>query len=269
VGLISVGVLTNSREGSYRSGVQTRPETSSGEIMAMAIAIAAPVAVGLTGILALVARAAAVRRAHVGRRRSLAALKAEFPAEVEAWGGPDRLDSPAVVRAILDQVARPDFRVSPAAAVPPAPAVSADPMRVTVLRNRLLDFLNARTIALATNVALGALTIAVALPFACVMGVVSAEELGRQMAKPAAAIVGVLIWLGICGPPALTWWLVSRALRARLRRRADDLTRTYGPVFEQWVGPGFLDDRQALKGVISELDRPQAASQLPSSVRVE
>src|SRR4029077_2407628 len=68
-----------------------------------------------------------------------------------------------------------------------------------------------------------------------------------------AGVAAILVWLAIFGVPLSICHTVSRALRKRLKARADNLANSYGPVFEQWGGLGFLNDRQALKGVIAEL----------------
>jgi len=280
--LITAAATAAQRSYQYTSsGTLSKSSYTTGEVFAIALGVAAPVSVGLTGLLALAMRFVRGGRAQSSRNYNLTALTAEFPAEIEAWGGRKRLESPAVVAAVIEQVAQPSFRVSSAAATKPEadPGITPldrppaeDRMRITVLRSRLLEFLNARTIASVVNIALGVLAILVALPLAFVFAVVTFQELTRSVHGwpiGIAGIVAVFVWLAIVGVPLLTWQIVNRVLHKRLRTRASELANSYGPVFEHWGGPGFLNDRQALKGVIAELYVPQAVRWPDSSPRFE
>jgi len=279
--LIAAAATAAQRSYQYTSsGTLTKSSYTTGEVFAIALGIAAPVSVGVTGLLALAMRFVRGGRAQSSRNYNLTALAAEFPAEVEAWGGRKRLESPAVVAAVIEQVTQPSFRVSSAAATRPAldPGVTPldrmpeDRMRITVLRSRLLEFLNARTIASFVTIALGVLVVLVALPLAFVFAFLTFEELTRSVRGWPVGIAGILavfVWLAIVGLPFLTWHIVNRVLHKRLRIRANELANSYGQVFDQWGGPGFLNDRQALKGVIAELYAPQAVRWPDSGARPE
>ena len=280
---IAAAGVSAQRSSSY--SYSSKSAYSTGEVLAISLGVAAPVCVFVTGILTLVTRVLAEWRANNKRISRLQKLAAEFPAEVEAWGGPDHLQSPAVVAAVIEQVAQPGFRVSLVATAKPAssPAsdsaaiashvrVPEDRMRQTVLRSRLLEYHNARTFATITNIVLGVFTIAVALPLAFALAAVTFEEYSRSRygtSPPQALGLSVLVWLGIFGLPLITWRLVNNTLRKARQQRADDLAKSYGGVFEQWGGPGFLQDKQALKGVIAELYGSQAIRFPDSATRSE
>jgi hypothetical protein len=115
--LIAAAVTSAQKSTQYASGgIVSKSDYTTGEVFAIGLGVAAPVSVGVTGLLTLAIRAVRARRARVSRSTHLTALVAEFPAEVEAWGGAERLQSAAVVAAILDQVQSPEFRVSTSAA---------------------------------------------------------------------------------------------------------------------------------------------------------
>jgi len=123
--LITASAMAVQHNTQYTSGVAVTKSTyTTGEAVAIGLAVATPVSIGVTGLLTLAIRAIRAGRARINRYHSLTALAVEFPAEVEAWGGPEQLQSPAVVAAILDQVKSPEFRVSalaaPGSAVRPA-----------------------------------------------------------------------------------------------------------------------------------------------------
>jgi serine/threonine protein kinase len=280
VASITIGVTATDNSTHYTSGRSTgKIGYTTGEIIAAALGVGAPVSAGLTAILAFAVRTDAGWRARGDRKRSLAALRAEFPAEVEAWGGPERLRSRAVVAAVLDQVARPDFRVSPVTAAQPArPApdprtvvtpelLQADPMRMTVFRSRLLEFLNARSFASVINVVLGITALPVAFSLVTFAGYALLVDHYGSRDWLAALLAGVLVGLGTSALLGVIWQFVMRALRSRLRERADELARTYGPVFDQWGGPGFLHDKEALTGVIAELYGAEGAGGAGSRTR--
>ncbi|HKB00863.1 MAG TPA: serine/threonine-protein kinase, partial [Gemmataceae bacterium] len=106
---------------------QDRDMVRDGSFVLVALAIGTPLTAVFGVSLFIGLRRRATRRHREAVDSTLTTTSAEFPAEVEAWGGPDRLRSPAVVSAVLEQVANPSFRVSPASAPVSTPIAPRQP----------------------------------------------------------------------------------------------------------------------------------------------
>ncbi|HJZ90797.1 MAG TPA: hypothetical protein VKE40_07970, partial [Gemmataceae bacterium] len=142
-------------------------------------------------------------------------------------------------------------------AAPPSPVVTpellrTDRMGMTVLRSRLLEYARARKSAAMTNIFLAVVTFAIVLPMALMcMGLI-----GKDVSNTWLAILFVLPVGALIVGSAVMWWVwVRRRHRDRQREMADELIRTFGPVFDQWGGPGFLNNPKTVDEVLAELYR--------------
>jgi serine/threonine protein kinase len=193
----------------------------------------------------------------------------EISRKVEIMGGVAGVAAALLVTVVTVSLVRWRYRFNertaqPGAGEPAAPSgpststvvtpdlLRADRMGMTVLRSRLLDYANVRKYTAITNVLLAIFTLAIILPIALIcMGII-----GRGVSDAwLAVLVAFPVGAGIIGSAVLAWTLVRRKLRARQRALADELSRTYGPVFERWGGPAFLDDSKAVNAVLAELFR--------------
>src|SRR5262249_32247319 len=95
---ITVGVTATDNSTHYTSARATPTiGNSTSWIVAATIGVGVPVSISLTAIMAIGWRVLAGLRGRLVRDRAISTLVSEFPAEVEAWGGPQRLRSRAVV----------------------------------------------------------------------------------------------------------------------------------------------------------------------------
>ena len=104
---LMTGLITGSQR-TYSGKAEYTPV----QVLAFALGVPFLFVIPLAGILQFVVPIVLRWRMRSARSQALAALAHEFPVEVEAWGGNDELRSPIVIEAVLQQVERPEFRVS-------------------------------------------------------------------------------------------------------------------------------------------------------------
>jgi hypothetical protein len=149
---------------------------------------------------------------------------------------------------------------APATERPPAaptPAITPDPLGpdrigMTVLRSRLLEYARLRKSSERTNFFLGAMTVLFIVPGSLLcMGIIGKGiDLGWL-----AVLIAFSVGGGILAATAVGWSWVRRRQHARRRELAAELSANYGSVFEQWGGPGFLNNSKATEAVLAELYR--------------
>lgn len=175
--------------------------------------------------------------------RQIEELTADFPVEVDRWGGRAVLKSPVAVRQILDEVAPPPVpSLSPTSGFG-ADDILADPTRKAIMLARLRDVQSARE-----GMESGVVGLWVAHVFATILlvpgpvaGIItSADMIGEDAYFWLTVPVGILVGIGLVAGIYYGFYRGRESVRRKFRDAVDRFQRDYPKLVETWGGRDVL-----------------------------
>jgi serine/threonine protein kinase len=272
VGLGSGLIAAAQQKRSYGYGYTGQSEFSLAGILAIAFGVPFAFIIPFAGILQFVVPIVLRWRKRSARGQALAILAKEFPAEVEAWGGIDELQSPVVIEAVIQQVEQPEFRVSIPESKPESKIVEQQPAEPTGEKvvSHLLAIREALDVKRASTAGSALLLVGVGLAtlvstFSLLMSVTrnstgTDSEIALTVAIPTVVVPVLVSWL------ALT--ILQRRRSKRSRRIVDNALARFSTAFpKEYTEFGGLDRLADKANVDCEIDRLGVGDATPARLR--